>query len=50
MNLLDALSGNTDASSVVQLSLNPAFNRGYGSVRDAIIHFDYDPEQNYRGV
>lgn len=27
MELVDALSGNTDANSVVQLSMNPAFRR-----------------------
>jgi hypothetical protein len=45
MDLIDALSGNTDATSVVQLSLNPIFRRKYGSVRDAISHFEVDPEQ-----
>jgi hypothetical protein len=36
MELVDALSGNINAKSVVQLCLNPAFRRRYGSVRDAI--------------
>ncbi len=39
MDLIDALSDNTHASSVVQLSLNPNFRRRYGSIRDAITHF-----------
>ncbi len=48
MNLVDSLSGNIDAQSVVQLSLNPAFDRRYGSVRDAISNFDVDPAQHDR--
>lgn len=48
MELVDALSGNLDASSVVQLSLNPIFRRKYGSVRDAITHFAFDPHQTDR--
>ena len=48
MELVDALSGNTDANGVVQLSLNPAFRRRYGSVRDAIHHFETDPNQSIR--
>ena len=48
MELVDALSGNTDANSVVQLSLNPAFRRKYGSIRDAITNLAADPEQKAR--
>ena len=32
MDLLDAISSNTTASSVVELSLTPQFRRGYGSL------------------
>jgi hypothetical protein len=39
MDLLDALSSNTTAKSVVELSLNPPFRRGYVSVYDGIQHF-----------
>ena len=39
MSLLDALCSNTNANSVVQLSLSAAFNRSYNSVYDAIKHF-----------
>jgi DDE superfamily endonuclease len=45
MNLVDALSGNKDASSVVQLSLNPLFQRGYASVNSAISNFNTDQHQ-----
>jgi hypothetical protein len=45
MDLLDALSGNTYASSVVQLSLNPAFRRGYASINNAISNFNADLKQ-----
>lgn len=45
MDLVDALSGNTDATSVVQLSLSPVFRRRYGSVRDAITNFERDLKQ-----
>lgn len=48
MELVDALSGNLEATSVTQLSLNPAFRRKYGSVRDAIEHFTVDQEQPAR--
>jgi DDE superfamily endonuclease len=48
MELIDALAGNTDAKSVVQLSLSPTFRRGYGSIRDAISAFDKDPGQQSR--
>jgi hypothetical protein len=36
MDLLDALSSNTTARSVVELSLNPCFRRQYGSLHDGI--------------
>jgi len=39
LDLLDALSGSPNAHSPVELSLSPLFRRGYGSVRDAIVHF-----------
>ena len=39
MDLLDALSSNTTAKSVVELSLNPLFRRGYGSIYGGIQQF-----------
>jgi hypothetical protein len=39
MNLLDALSSNTEATSVAQLSLNPCFRHQYSSVYDGIDNF-----------
>jgi hypothetical protein len=39
MDLLDALCGNTQATSVVQLSLSPLFGREYASVHDAVDNF-----------
>ena len=36
MELVDALSSNLTAESVVELSLNPQFRRGYSSITDAI--------------
>jgi hypothetical protein len=39
MDLVDALSSNTTARSVVELSLNPLFQREYSSVHDAIDNF-----------
>ena len=39
ISLIDALCSNTNASSVVQLSLSAAFDRSYNSVYDAIGHF-----------
>ena len=39
MDLLDALAGNVTARSVVELSLNAPFRRGYGSVYTAIVGF-----------
>lgn len=38
MDLLDALSSNTNARSVVELSLNPFFRREYSSLHDGIAH------------
>jgi hypothetical protein len=47
MDLIDALSSNRTARSVVELSLNALFRREYGSVHDAIAHFFQasDPEK-----
>ena len=45
MELVDALSGNINASSVVQLSLHPSFRRGYASVSNAISNFNSDRNQ-----
>ncbi len=39
MELIDALASNSNAHSVVELSLSPLFRREYGSVYDAIEHF-----------
>lgn len=36
LDLIDALSTNTTARSVVELSLNPLFRRGYSSLHDAV--------------
>jgi hypothetical protein len=44
MDLLDALSSNTTAKSVVELSLNSFFRRGYGSVYDGIHQFSIGVE------
>lgn len=38
MDLLDALSSNTTARSVVELSEHPLFRRQYSSVHDGIVH------------
>ena len=38
-DLLDALSSNTTARSVVELSLSPFFRREYSSITDGIGHF-----------
>jgi hypothetical protein len=35
MELVDALSSNLTAESVVELSLNPQFRRGYSSITEA---------------
>ncbi len=47
VDLIDALSSNTTARSVVELSLNPVFRRGYSSLHDAIDSFFQakDPSQ-----
>ena len=46
MDLVDALSSNTTARSVVELSLSPLFRQGYGSVYTAIRNFSVaDPLQ-----
>lgn len=39
LDLIDALSSNQTADSVVKLSLNPLFRRGYGSITDAVKNF-----------
>lgn len=39
MDVLDALSGNTIARSVVELSLNPPFRYAYSSLYDAVDNF-----------
>jgi len=39
MDLIDALSGNTQAKSIVELSLNPLFRREYSSLHDAVDNF-----------
>jgi hypothetical protein len=39
LELIDALSSNTQADSVVKLSLNEHFRRTYNSVRDAVSNF-----------
>ena len=44
MDPLDALSSNTTAKSMVELSLNPLFRRGYGSVYDGIQQFSVSVE------
>jgi hypothetical protein len=36
MDLLDALAGNTEANSIVELSLSPLFARSYNSIYKAI--------------
>ena len=46
IELMDALAGNLTARSVVQLSLNPAFRRQYGSIHDAISNFAVEPTQD----
>lgn len=43
MDVLDALSSNTTARSVVELSLNPPFRGGYSSLYAAIAHFSPTP-------
>jgi hypothetical protein len=48
MELIDALSGNVNATSVVALSENPVFTRSYSSIHDVIHQFHQDPEQQSR--
>jgi hypothetical protein len=43
MDLLDALSSNTAANSVVELSLNPAFRRDYSALFTALA--EWEPDQ-----
>ena len=45
MELIDALSANQHARSITELSLNEPFRRQYGSIRDAITHFNQEAEQ-----
>ena len=45
IELLDALSSNTTAKSVVELSLNPCFRRNYKSVYNVIEQF-YEPSHS----
>ena len=44
LNLLDALSSNTNATSVVELSLSPHFERGHDSVYAALRDFSLSVE------
>jgi hypothetical protein len=49
MDLLDALCSNNKTTSVVQLSLNPLFRRGYSAVFKAISGLSFwgaSPEEN----
>jgi hypothetical protein len=46
MDLLDALSSNTSASSVVALSLNGLFRRNYSSVEKSIDQFSASRTSN----
>jgi hypothetical protein len=43
MEVVDAVSSNTTARSVVELSLTPCFRHGYGRLSDAIDHFFQPP-------
>lgn len=45
MELIDALSSNQHANSITGLCLNQPFRRKYGSINDAIVNFNKDPEQ-----
>jgi hypothetical protein len=47
MDLVDALSSDTTARSAVELSLNPAFRRGYGSLHDAVTEW-FRPSKPWR--
>jgi len=44
LDLLDALSGNTTARSVVELSLSPAFRRHYSALYKAVADYRLPPE------
>ena len=46
MNLVDALSSNTTARSVVELSLNPAFKRSYSALFKGVAAFALAPIPN----
>ena len=51
MDTVDALSGNTTAASVAELSLSPLFGREYGSLYDGIetyTEFLQNPELSQR--
>jgi hypothetical protein len=48
MALLDALSGNTTARSVIERSLHHAFRRRYSFLTDLISYFDNNPQQKNR--
>lgn len=45
MELIDALSANQHARSITALSLNEPFRRQYGSIRDAMTHFNKAAKQ-----
>ena len=45
MDLVDALSSNDKAESVVQLSLNPRFRRKYSSITDVISNFSHENQE-----
>lgn len=50
LELLDALSSNLDARTVVELSLNPAFRRHYSALYRGIAAFELDPTVQRRIV
>ena len=45
LDLLDALSSNTTAQSVIELSLSPFFRREYSSITDGIDNFFQAPDE-----
>jgi hypothetical protein len=49
LDLLDALSSNTTARSVVELSLSPNFRRSYSSITDGIDNFYQAPSEGEEG-
>lgn len=49
LDLLDALSSNTTARSVVELSLSPFFRREYSSITDGIDNFFQAPSADGKG-